>query len=53
MEPGSQPNATQSSHRRRGSHVLRLYQRVRRKKNHQKAVVAAARHLAEAAYWIL
>jgi transposase len=37
----------------RGSHVLRLYQRVRRKKNHQKAVVAAARHLAEAAYWIL
>jgi 2-polyprenyl-6-methoxyphenol hydroxylase-like FAD-dependent oxidoreductase len=37
----------------RGSHVLRLYRRVRRKKNHQKAVVAAARHLAEAAHWIL
>ena len=37
----------------RGSHALRLYQRVRRKKNHQKAVVALARHLAEAAYWVL
>lgn len=36
-----------------GSHVLRLYRRVKRKKNHQKAVVAVARHLAEAAYWIL
>lgn len=36
-----------------GRHVLRLYQRVKRKKNHQKAVVAVARHLAEAAYWIL
>jgi hypothetical protein len=31
----------------------RLYQRIKRKKNHQKAVVAVARHLAEAAYWIL
>ena len=29
--------------------VVRLYQRVKRKKNHQKAVVAVARHLAEAA----
>lgn len=37
----------------RGSHLLRLYQRVRRKKNHQKAVVALGRHLAEAAFWIL
>ncbi len=36
-----------------GSHVLRLYQRLRRKKNHQRAVVALARHLAEAAYWVL
>lgn len=36
-----------------GQHVVRLYQRVRRKRNHQKAVVAVARHLAEAAYWIL
>jgi transposase len=36
-----------------GHHVVRLYQRIKRKKNHQKAVVAVARHLAEAAYWIL
>jgi transposase len=36
-----------------GQHVVRLYQRVKRKRNHQKAVVAVARHLAEAAYWIL
>ena len=36
-----------------GQHVVRLYQRVRRKRNHQKAVVAVARHLAEAAYWVL
>ena len=36
-----------------GKHVVRLYQRVKRKRNHQKAVVAVARHLAEAAYWVL
>jgi transposase len=36
-----------------GRHVVRLYQRVKRKTNHQKAVVAVGRHLAEAAYWIL
>ena len=36
-----------------GSHVVRLYQRIKRTKNHQKAVVAVARHLAEAAYWVL
>ena len=36
-----------------GRHVVRLYQRVKRKRNYQKAVVAVARHLAEAAYWIL
>jgi transposase len=36
-----------------GTHVLRLYQRIRRKKNHQKAVVAVGRHLAEAAWWVL
>ena len=36
-----------------GSHVVRLYQRIRRTKNHQKAVVAVARHLAEACYWVL
>src|SRR5580693_7234460 len=36
-----------------GSHVVRLYQRIRRSKNHQKAVVAVGRHLAEAAWWVL
>jgi transposase len=36
-----------------GRHVVRLYQRIRRKSNYQKAVVAVARHLAEATYWIL
>jgi hypothetical protein len=34
-----------------GIHVVRLYQRIKRSKNHQKAVVAMARHLAEAAWW--
>jgi hypothetical protein len=32
---------------------MRLYQRIKRSKNHQKAVVAVARHLAEAAWWVL
>src|SRR5712691_3939795 len=36
-----------------GTHVLRLYQRIRRAKNHKKAVVAVARHLAEAVWWVL
>jgi transposase len=36
-----------------GAHVVRLYQRIKRTKNHQKAVVAVARHLAEAAWWVL
>jgi transposase len=36
-----------------GTHVMRLYQRIKRAKNHQKAAVAVARHLAEAAWWIL
>jgi len=35
-----------------GQRVVRLYQRIKRKKNHQQAVVAVARHLADAAYWI-
>lgn len=34
-------------------HVSRLYLRLREKKGHSKAVVAVARHLAEAAYWVL
>src|SRR5450631_2961882 len=36
-----------------GSHVVRLYQRIKRAKNYQKAAVAVARHLAEAAWWVL
>jgi transposase len=38
-----------SQKRLAGTHVVRRYQRVKRAKNHQKAVVAVARHLAEAA----
>src|SRR5881397_4353326 len=34
-------------------HVSRLYERVARRKGHSKAIGAVARHLAEAAYWIL
>ena len=36
-----------------GTHVVQLYQRIKRAKNHQKAAVAVARHLAEAAWWML
>ena len=34
-------------------HVSRLYNRIRGRKGHAKAVGAVARHLAESAYWIL
>jgi len=34
-------------------HVVRLYHRIKDRKGHQKAVGAVARHLAEAAYWML
>lgn len=34
-------------------HVVRLYRRIRERQGHAKAVVAAARHLAEAAFWVL
>ena len=37
----------------RGTYVVRLYHRIKRAKNHQKAVVAVGRHLAEAAWWVL
>jgi transposase len=36
-----------------GTHVVKLYQRVKRAKNHQKAVIAVGRHLAEAAWSVL
>lgn len=34
-------------------HVVKLYQRIRARKEHGKAVVAVARHLAESTYWVL
>jgi hypothetical protein len=34
-------------------HVSRLYERVARRRGHQKAIGAVARHLAEAACWVL
>ena len=36
-----------------GTHVLDLYERLRSRKNYSKAVVAVARHLAEASWWML
>ena len=36
-----------------GDHVSRLYERIARRKGHQKAIGAVARHLAEATYWML
>lgn len=36
-----------------GRHAAFLFLRLREKKGHAKAVVAVARHLAEATYWIL
>jgi transposase len=41
----------QKSYPRR--HVSRLYQRIKNRKEHGKAIGAVARHLAEAAYWVL
>ena len=34
-------------------HATRLYNRIRDKRGHQKAIGAVARHLAEATYWVL
>jgi transposase len=39
--------------RRPHRHVSQLYERLVRRKGHQKAVGAVARHLAEATYWML
>lgn len=36
-----------------GRHVSQLYVRIRQRKGHSKAVGAVARHLAEAAFWVL
>lgn len=35
------------------THVVRLYQRIKAKRGHGKAIVAVGRHLAESTYWIL
>lgn len=40
-------------HQKPYRHVTELYRRLRTRKGHAKAVVAVARHLAEATYWIL
>lgn len=42
---------TREAHSER--HVCRLYERIARRRGHQKAIGAVARHLAEATYWIL
>src|SRR4029450_56738 len=42
------PNRGRAPHR----HGTRLYERVARRKGHQKAIGAVARHLAEATYWV-
>jgi len=34
-------------------HVNQLYERIRSRRGHQKAIGAVARHLAEATYWVL
>jgi len=36
-----------------GRHTVSLYMRLREKRGHPKAVVAVARHLAEATYWVM
>jgi transposase len=43
----------QNHPRWRSKHIVRLYQRIRRRKGHAVAVGAVARHLSEAAYWVL
>lgn len=40
-------------HRHPDRHASRLYERIARRKGHPKAIGAVARHLAEAAYWML
>jgi hypothetical protein len=37
----------------RNKHVVKLYERISSKKGHHKAIGAVARHLAEAAFWVL
>jgi transposase len=51
IEAGSTVALHAASHPDR--HVSQLYGRIRHRKNHPKAVGAVARHLAEAAWWVL
>jgi transposase len=51
MEAGNHIAVNQRSLSHR--HVAKLYQRIRNRKGHQKAMGAVARHLAEATYWVL
>jgi transposase len=49
-------NVVSLNRRREGwgeRHVVRRYERIRARKGHAKAIGAVARHLAEAAYWML
>jgi len=47
-------NSVAVNHRRRPErHVSRLYWKLRARKGHSKAIGAVARHLAEAAFWVL
>jgi transposase len=47
-------NAICIAHRRTPRrHLSRLYERIARRKDHPTAIGAVARHLAEAAYWML
>lgn len=44
----------QQNHPRwRSKHTVHLYQRIRRRKGHAVAIGAVARHLSEAAFWVL
>jgi len=42
-----------NKNRKPNCHVVQLYNRIMKRKGHAKAVVAVARHLAEATYWVL
>lgn len=39
--------------RHSGLHVSRLYERIRLRRGHQKAIGAVARHMAESTYWVM
>jgi transposase len=51
MEAANSVCAHRFSHPDR--HMSRLYEKIRNKKGHPKAIGAVARHLAEAVYWVL